>query len=928
MRNFLIFSYLIFVSLFASCINAKETSSILVTDLTCEYLTNPLNVDVLQPRLAWKIIQSETAKKGQRQTAYQIIVASSLELLNSNTGDIWCTGKVKSSQSIQVTYEGRELETMQNCWWKVRVWNNKGEVSQWSEPAYWKVGIIDPRRWLGEWIGGKPDEALREYKEYVAENHRRRDFDRNRWMNPPTLPSPLLRKSFNAENSVVRATLYASALGYYKFWINGERVGDQLHAPEWTNYFDFVQYQTFDLTEKINNGENVIAATLADGWALGRLGGIKWFRFFPHRGFYALDRRLTAQLALEMSDGTVKIIPTDQTWKIIEDGYILEADNFAGQTIDARKIPQGWNNTGFDDTGWENVFVDKNETRNLVAQKNEPIRVHAELKPVRIWRVDDRYFADFGQNIAGHCALKIKGSSGQIITLRHAEWLEENGELYTRSLGYARAIDTFILSGDDDYFAPEFTYHGFQYVEVSGLDFPLTEDMIVARAVSSDPAVTGSFESSNPQLNQLFSNIYWTQRNNMYSIITDNPSRDERTGAAGDIQIFAQSSIFNMNMAAFFTKYIRDFRDVAPNGQFFSMIPSLRFEGFWDGWIGAPGWCEAGLIVPWRMYENYADVRALENLYSEMKTHIDATRRENPDLIWRNRHNHNNDWLNANTIRNPPDPTYSNRRGGTPDNVFATIFFAAATSMLTDIAKVLNQNADAAHYGALADSIKAKFRQEFIDENGLIQGDSQGAYSMALHYGLFPEHLREMAFEHLVRCIHEYDYRLSTGFISTPLMMQLLADYGRVDIAYRLLESTRFPSWLYQVTLGATTVWERWDAWTPENGFRDDTMNSFDHVPFGAVVEWMYKNILGINLDVKYPGYERFTIQPRPGGTLNWARGSYNSIRGEIRSAWKIENGVFTLEVEIPFNSTATIILPDGKKHKAGSGKHVFKAKM
>ena len=926
MRNLLILSSLIVFMLFIACQDARETEFMRVTDLTCEYLVNPLSVDVLQPRLAWKIIQTDLAKKGQFQTAYQIIVASSKKILDDNQGDLWHTGKVKSSQSIQIIYEGNELKTMQACWWKVRVWNNRGEVSDWSEPATWRTGILSADQWHGEWIGGKPDEELRKYREYVEENYRSRDFDRNRWANPPAPPSPLIRKSFDVKADIVRATLFASALGYYKMWLNGERIGDYLHAPEWTNYDDYVQYQTYDLTGKLQQGENVLAATLADGWALGRLGGIKWNRFFPHRGFYALDRRLIAQLVIEFSDGTLQIIPTDQSWKINEDGYILLADNFAGQTIDARKIPQRWNNTGFDDSQWKNVFVDKSEKRTLIAQHNEPIRVHAELKPVKIWRSDDKYLVDFGQNIAGHCVLKISGRQGQVITLRHAEWLD-NGELYTRSLGFAKAEDTFILSGGDDFFAPEFTYHGFQYVEVSGLDFPLTDDMIIARAVSSDPAVTGAFECSNPNLNKLFENVFWTQRNNMYSILTDNPSRDERTGAAGDVQIFAQSSIFNMNMAAFYSKYIRDFKDIAHNGQFFSMIPSLRMEGFWNGWVGAPGWCEAGIIMPWRMYENYGDVRALENLYTEMKNHIDATRRENPELIWRIRHNHNNDWLNANTIRNMPDTTYNNRRGRTPDDVFSTIFFAAAASMLTDIASVLRHSDDVLHYGALTDSIKTKFRQEFVDEQGRVQGDSQGAYSMAIYYGLIPQNLIQKAFAHLVRCIEEYDFRLSTGFISTPLMMQVLVDFGRTDIAYRLLESTRFPSWLYLVSIGATTVWERWDAWTPEHGFREDTMNSFDHVAFGSVVEWLYRHILGINPDVNHPGYERFTIQPRPGGTLTWARGSYNSIRGEIRSEWKIENGTFTLEIEVPVNSSANVILPNGKKHKAGSGKHTFVVK-
>jgi alpha-L-rhamnosidase len=907
MKGIVNYSLLIIHFLLWGCKGSVETASLEVTGLTCEYLVEPLSVDTAHPRLAWKIRQSETAKKGQVQTAYQILVASSPEKLEAGEGDLWDTGKLKSSRSVQVVYEGDEPEAMQRCWWKVRVWNNHGEVTPWSKPAMYGRGIT---QWTGKWIGDQPDTELRKYKEYVAAHHNKEDFDAQYWMNPPCPPSPLLRKNFDVKSRIKKATLYASALGYYEMWLNGERIGTQLQAPEWTNYEDNVQYQTYDLTGQVKNGENVLAATLADGWATGRMGGIKWMRSFPHRGFYALDRRLIAQLVLELEDGATRMVSTDGTWKINPDGYIRMADNFLGETIDAGKIPDGWTNTGFDDSNWSNAYVDKEEKRNLTAQKNEPIRVHTELKPVKIRVWKDKYIVDFGQNIAGHCALKIKGKKGQTVSIRHGEWINPDGSIYTQSLGYAKSTDTFILSGGEDYFDPSFTYHGFQYAEVSGLAGLLTADMITAKAVSSDPAISGTFECSNPHLNKLYENIVWTQRNNMFSVLHDNPSRDERTGATGDVQIFSQAAIFNMNMGAFFTKFVSDEKDVASNGQFFSMIPSLRHKGFWEGWIGAPGWCEAGLIVPWRMYENYADTRALESLYAEMKRHVDATLSENPGLIWKVRHNHNGDWLNANTLSNPLDATYRTDRGSTPDDVFATAFFAYSSRLLAKIAAVLNHPDDVRKYDRLADDIKAKFIREYVGTDGEVEGNTQGAYSLALYYDLIPRELREKAFGHLVECIEEYDYRLSTGFISTPMMMQLLVDFGRTDIAYRLLESTRFPSWLYPVTLGATTVWERWDAFVPGRGFQSAGMNSLDHVAFGAVSEWMFRHILGINPDINYPGYEHFTIHPRPGGTLTYAKGSYNSIRGEIASAWKMENGMFTLQVAIPANTTATVVLP------------------
>jgi alpha-L-rhamnosidase len=934
-RIFFLQSFLCLFLLFLGCKGTKETKNISVSDLACEYLANPLSIDAPQPRLGWKILQTADVSKAQLQTAYQVIVASSPEKLAADLGDLWNSGRVKSKQSVQVVYKGKTLETAQHCYWKVRIWNNHGEITPWSESAYWGTGILQASQWHGEWIGDQPDMDLRKYKKYVEENYKNKDFDKEYWANPPYTPSPLLRKSFAiSPDSIKRATLYASALGYYEMWLNGERISDQLQAPEWTNYADYIQYQTYDLTNRLKQGENVLAATLADGWCLGRMGGIKWNWCFPHRGFYALDRRLIAQLVLESEDGTFQIIPTDKTWKINTDGYIRMADNFRGETIDARKVISEWNNTGFDDSKWANVYVDKDEKRNLIAQKNEPIRVHNELKPIKIWAWKDKYIADFGQNIAGHCALKIKGKPGQVVTIRHGEWLNDDGSIYTQSLGHAKAIDTFILSGGEDYFDPSFTYHGFQYVEISTSP-PLWRGVggevkfeITAKAVSSDPEITGAFECSNPDLNQLYENIVRTQRNNMFSVLTDNPSRDERTGASGDIQIFCQSCIFNMNMAGFYTKLVNDSKDMAPNGQFFSMIPSLRQKGFWDGFIGAPGWSEAGLIVPWRMYENYADTRALETLYEEMKSHIEATLRENPELIWKVRHNHNNDWLNANTIANPPDTTYSTKRGGIPDDTFSTAFFAYASRLLSKIAYTLGHSDDAEHYGTLADKIKEVFIKEYVTDDGSVSGNSQAAYSLALNYDLLPDNLRDKAFEHLVACIEEYDYRLSTGFITTPMMMQELANFGRTDIAYRLLESIRFPSWLYPIKNGATTIWERWDAWVPGRGFQNAGMNSFDHFAFGSVGEWLFRHVLGINPDIEYPGYEHFTIHPRPGGSLTWAKGLYNSIRGEIASSWKIENGKFVLDVKIPANSTATVILPNDKKVKLGSGEYHFEVDL
>ena len=900
-------------------IGARTAHDFRAADLTCEYLTDPLGVsNEEQPRLGWRTeVADMQARPNLTQTAYQIMAASSGEKLAKGDADLWNSGKVASSQSAQIPYGGVLPDEGSLCHWKVRLWDNRGRVSDWSAPAIWGTGI---NRWRAQWIGGKRDEAIHRYAEYVRLHHSDSDFDTRYWENPPALPSPLLRKAFVLPPDITRATLYASAIGYYEIWINGMRVGDQLQAPEWTDYSDHVQYQTYDVTRLVLPGENAIGATLADGWALGRLAGVKWMRSFPHRGFYALDRRLIAELHIETKDGSTIVIPTDDSWKINPDGYIREADNFAGQTIDATRIPAGWQLPRFKESaGWEHALADTALQIPLTPQRNEPIRAHTTLKPVRIWKDGERFLIDFGQNIAGHCKLKIKGERGDTVTLRHGEWLNDDGTIYTQSLGYAKATDRFILSGKEDIFEPTFTYHGFQYAEATGIKGALTPEMIEAKAVASHARQTGRFRCSDDRLNKLFSNILWTQRNNMFSVLTDNPSRDERTGAMGYIQIFAQTAIFNMDMAPFLTKYLYDMKDVAPNGQFMSMIPSLKNPGLWDGWIGAPGWCEAGLILPLRLYENYGDTRALSALYKEMKGHIDATIRENPDLIWKVRHNHNGDWLNANTITSPPDATFNTTRGATPDDLFATAFLAYSTRLLSEIADILGHNDDRRKYSALASEIRDRFADEFVDPDGKVAGDTQGAYSISLAYDLIPEELRDKSFSHLLRCIEEYDYRLSTGFISTPMMMQLLVDFGRADIAYRLLMSTRFPSWLYIVNNGATTVWERWDAWIPGRGFQNPAMNSLDHVAFGAVGEWMYRNILGINPDPKSPGYSHFILRPIPGGGLTWAEGSYDSVKGQISSAWETAGRSTTYRFTIPANTSATVILPDCKPEEISS---------
>ena len=889
---------------------SRELQEIKPSALKCEYLTNPIGIDITTPRLGWKLVASNDQVFNQKQQAYQILVATSAEKLTEEKADLWNSGKVNSDATTQLVYKGKPLASEQKCYWKVKVWNNQTDSTPWSEAAFWSMGLLQKTDWKAKWIGDQPDLVQKAYKENL-EKYDPASKAELKNVRPVPPASPMLRKKFTVKSKVKSAILYASALGYYEIDLNGSKVGNHVLAPEWTDFNKRVQYQSYDVTQSLKVGDNVLSSLLGDGWYMGMLGPTKWHKDYPRRGVYGNDRRLIAQLVINYADGTSQIVATDDTWKINTKGFIISADNFLGEMIDAQNIPQGWKNIDYNDAAWENAFVDASVDKNLEAQKNEPVRVYKLLPPVKISPFGDKYIVDFGQSLTGWTRLKVKGEKGTKIKIRHGEMLDDDGSLYTKNLAAAIQNDDYVLSGGQDEFEPTFTYHGFRYIEISGLTSAPDPQEIVACALSSDPEITGSFECSNPKLNQLTKNILWTQRDNMTSIPTDCPQRDERMGWMGDAQVFCQNSMFNMDMAAFYTKWVKDIRDAQSIRGTFPDIaphankPDIRFSN-------APAWGDAGVIVPWRMYQNYGDKELLRNHYVAMKRYLENIRKQNPDFLWlKDIGNNYGDWLNANTII---AEGYSKTRGEVPKDVFATAFYANSAKLFAQMATVLGNEKDAKEYQLLFENIRKKFNEAYVDKDGGIKGNTQSAYALALNFELLPEDKRIMAFNHLVKCIEEYDNRISTGFMTTIMMMKELVKYGRTDLAYMFLESERFPSWLYSINQGATTIWERWDGYVKGRGFQDAGMNSFCHYSIGAVGEWMYRNILGINPDDTHPGYKHFTIHPRPGGTLTWAKGSYNSIQGIIGSDWKMENGVFSLVVEIPVNTSATVILPTGSK--------------
>lgn len=856
---------------------AQRGESVTVSTLRCEYLEAPLAIDTREPRLSWQI-QSKT--RGVRQTAYQIIVASTHARLASSSGELWDTGKVASNETNQIAYKGKPLVSRQECFWKVRVWDQNDKPSAWSLPERWAMGLLEQSDWSARWIG---------YKTPSIDD----------------VSATMLRREFNLSSKAKRAIAYASALGAYELRINGQRVGDQLLAPEFTDYHTRTQYQAYEVTSLLRQGANAIGAMLGDGWYAGGIGLARSVIKKP-RNIYGDHPRLIVQIEIELPDGTKQQVVTNDSWRTTREGPIRSSDILDGETYDARRELPGWDGPGFDDKAWRAADIATNVRTTLVAQPNEPIRGSRHLKPISINEPKPGvYVFDLGQNMVGWCSLKAQGEPGTTVTLRHAEMLSDDGMIYTDNLRAAKQTDTYTFRGSGiETFEPHFTYHGFRYVEVTGLKSEPRTDSITGRVFYSLMREVGAFACSDESLNQLWRNILWTQRGNMLSIPTDCPQRDERLGWMGDIQIFVGTGIFNMDMAAFFTKWMRDVRDAqAEDGRFadFSPHPFGKDKIF----TGVPGWGDAGIVVPWRVWQHYGDKRMLAESLDSGKRWVEFIRRNNPDLLWKNkRGNDYGDWLNSDTLIYEGFP----RTGGqVPKEIFATMMFAYAADLVSRMAAVLNKADDSNNYRHLFDDIKLAFNRAYVSDDGRIQGDTQAGYALALHFDLLPENLRRVAVERMLEGIGRYHGHMSTGFHSTYRMMLELTNSGHNDEAYKLINTHTFPSWGYSIDNGATTIWERWDGYVKGRGFQNKGMNSFNHYAIGAVGEWMYRVILGINNDDEHPGYEHFVIRPYPGGGLKWARGAYESIRGMIESGWSLEGGSLKMDVTIPANTSATV---------------------
>ena len=849
----------------------KSISHVGVVELQVEYMENPVGIDVKRPRLSWRLLSEG---RNQKQTAYQILVSTDSTLLISDSADLWNSGWVNSDEMNQIEYLGRTPISRETCYWKLRILDQDSAVSAWSKIANWSMGLLDSSDWKAQWIGF--DEAWSDSIYRVKPWGNRMDGTSEY----KPLPCPYLRKSFMIENSIESANIYVTALGIYELYINGIRVGEDCFTPGWTDYTKRVYYKTYEVSSLLNHGENTVGVILADGWYAGNIA---------NRGQYYYGKKLRFKMQLEIakSSGAVDVIATNNTWRASY-GPIREADMQGGETYDARLKMNGWNTNDFDDSQWKDVVVSDSITTPLQPYPSLGVRKTEEIKPVEIVkRNSGTYIVDMGQNFAGWVRLKVSGSKGDSIVLRYAEKLNEKGALYTRNLRTARATDTYVVRNDgSEVWEPRFTYHGFQFVEISGYSGELKKEDVIGVVVHSNLDISGDFDCSNPLVNKLFSNIVWSQRSNYFDVPTDCPQRDERMGWTGDAQVFMQTAAYNMNIAPFYTKWLVDITDGQyENGRFPSTAPRVYKRV-------AAGWGDAGVLCPWTMYQWYGDKKVLHQYYPNMVRWINHIEERSPNYI--------------STLGSYGD--WQNVESETPINLIATAYFKHSVDVMIEIARVLDKQQDVSKYIELSGKIKQAFIDTFFIENDQLRDETQTSYLMALDFDLIPKDSESNVVGHLLNTIYASDTSLSTGILGTKLLLPILTKYGHIDLAYRLLLNEQYPSWGNQINNGATTIWERWNSYSSFQGFHEDSTNSLNHYAYGSVGEWFYKTIGGIqSLE---PGFKKVLIHPMPGGGLTFAKADYKSIRGMISSHWEIKEGKFYLVVEIPVNTTGTIILP------------------
>ena len=850
----------------------QSTAQTSVRHVFTETRLNPVGLDQAQPRFSWQLASEQ---RNVLQTAYELRVSEDSAALLQGQRLVWNSGEVASEASTYISYAGEPLRSGQRYYWQVRVTDTQGQTSAWSAPAYWQMGLLAPAtEFQAQWIGpGDTEDSVRR-------------------------PSPYFRKKFSVPpgKKIRSATAYITAHGMYEAYLNGQRIGDAYLTPGWTSYDQRLQYQTYDVTNQLQAGDNALGAVLGSGWYRGYLG------FQDQKNSYGSDIALLLQLDIAYDDGSTESVRTDDSWNSAT-GPIRSSEIYNGEYYDARREMPGWTQPDFDDSSWAGVTPEEYSKDVLLATYNEPIRKQETFQPQAIFTTPaGELVADFGQNVVGWVQLTVQGAVGDSITLHHAEVLDKEGNFYTENLRTAKQQNTYVLKGGEpETFEPHFTFQGFRYVRVDGFPGALQPENLTAVALYSDMRPTGAFSTSNELLNQLQHNIRWGQRGNFLDVPTDCPQRDERLGWTGDAQAFFRTAAYNMNVHNFFTKWMKDVAaDQLPNGSVPFVVPNVLGEQA----AGSAGWADVATIIPWEMYRLYGDRQALADHYETMKKWVGYMQDQSKDYLWQTGF-HFGDWLFYR-----PDDDNSGRAAVTDKYLIAQCFFAHSTQYLINAARALGKSEDVSRYTALLGHVKKAYQREYLTPSGRLVSGTQTAYVLALHFDMLPEALREQAADRLVANIRDYDDHLTTGFLGTPYLCHVLSRFGHSDVAYELLMQQTYPSWLYPVTMGATTIWERWDGIKPDSTFQTPSMNSYNHYAYGAIGDWMYRNIAGINASEEALAYKKSVIKPLPGGDLTEGGGELATNYGMLAAHWQVEDAGFTLEVTVPVNTTTDIYIP------------------
>lgn len=1041
------------ISLFLAALSpafAGVFAGVSVDELRCEDLKNPLGIDVTQPRLSW-ILESST--RGQKQTAYEIMVASSETDLDANNGDLWSSGKVLSDDSVHVVYTGKPLKSQQRCFWKVRVWDKDGSKSSWSGTASWTMGVLRPEDWHAKWIGmdgrertnylagtswiwyprGEPEKGalpgtnyfrkvvvipadrkiVRAKLMYTGDNdcrgwingldlggrnnpHLVRDyditgrlepgstnvfgftgynravrtgsrhsaetnthpagivglltiefetgdpmiiptdeswkvsdkevagwntlnFDDSKWVDSKVLgpvgmkpwgnirtaesrrlPARYLRKEFVIPKQIAHASVNFCGLGLSELYLNGQKVGDAVLSPAFSQYDKRSYYVTYDVTKNLRVGQNAIGAILGNG------------RFFADRSRVYSGTpsfgwpKMLLQLRIEYTDGSVSELASNDSWKMTVDGPIIANNDYDGEEFDARKDFPGWASTNFNDATWLPVQIVQAPSLQLSAQMQEPIRVTGTIKPVSMNEVSPGvYIFDMGQNMVGWCQLKVKGPAGTSVRLRFAETLRPNGTLYLANLRGARATDIYTLRGNDltpEVWQPRFVTHGFRYVEITGYPGRPSMDSLLGCVVNDDLPVNGDFDTSNPLLNKIYHAVVWGVRGNYRSIPTDCPQRDERQGWLGDRSEESKGETYIYDNSKLYAKWMQDIADAQrTNGSLPDVAPT-----FWPIFSDTVSWPSTAVIIPEMLRQQFDDTSVIAREYRSTREWMRfmSTFVTN-GIISRDTYG---DWCVP-----PEDLALIHSRDTnriTDKTLIATAYFYHDCRLMEHYATLLDRTADASEYHALADQIRTAFNKRFLDEKKCqYDNGTQTSCILPLAFGIVPEEqmLRARVFNSLVQKI-EKDSKghIGTGLIGAQYLMHVLTENGRPDLAYKIATQPDYPGWGYMINHGATTIWELWNGNTA-----DPTMNSGNHVMLvGDLVTWLYEDIAGIKADPDAPGFKHIIMRPNPVGDLTYVKATHHSPYGMISSEWHRNGSRFTWDVEIPPNTTATVIVP------------------